>query len=204
MVCIFPSSLCMSIPKDKINPVAWLYSGLPDFPDFRKIYMASPRCAAEEKSSNMPPSPSQRAFHHCIHHTDHSIAYSNELLNSVIVHIQLDVIPISQKLAPANRNTRRCAQFRWSRGSRSNKWENIHIHWCFGGNRSFNIGENGVTWPVGLLGQPHISHSWQSGKNFDYHGSIHRHEHFLEKKYRHTVPFSILKLKQNVFSYLKT
>ena len=57
MVCIFPSSLCMSIPKDKINPVAWLYSGLPDFPDFRKIYMASPRCAAEEKISTCRPAP---------------------------------------------------------------------------------------------------------------------------------------------------
>ena len=65
------------------------------------------------------------------------------------------------------------------------------------------IGENGVTWPVGLLGQRHISHSWQPGENFDYHDSTHRHQYFLEKKYRHPEPFSILIPKQNVFSYPK-
>ena len=61
--------------------------------------------------------------------------------------------------------------------------------WLF---RSHWVGENGVAWPVGLLDQPHISHSWQSGENIYYYGSIHLHEGFLEKKYRYPVPFSIL------------
>ena len=41
------------------------------------------------------------------------------------------------------------------------------------------VGENGVAWPVWLLSQLYISHSWQSGEDIDYHGNNHRHEDFL-------------------------